>query len=218
VCLVDKLRSIQLYEADYNWFNKFVFNDAAMAALVSSGCLPEEHFSQWGSMAEDACLDKTLTTDISRQSRQPMAVISVDAAQCYDRVNHSMMALVWLALNIPFQAVSIIVGCLQFMRIYTRTGWGDSLRYFGGEQQLVPFCGLGQGSKAAPASWIQLSSVIVNAFKSKGFVATIQDPIDGSTSHTVGCLFVDDTDLYVMNDAWATTAQLAAAAQQHISW
>ena len=96
VCLVDKLRSIQLYEADYNWFNKFVFNDAAMAALESSGCLPEEHFSQRGSTAEDACLDKTLTTDISRQSRQPMAVISVDAAQCYDRVNHSMMALVWV--------------------------------------------------------------------------------------------------------------------------
>jgi hypothetical protein len=45
VCLVMKLRSIQLYEADYNWFNKFTFNDAAMAALIRSGCLPEEHFS-----------------------------------------------------------------------------------------------------------------------------------------------------------------------------
>ena len=46
VCLVTKLRSIQLYEADYNWFNKFIFNDAAMATLTRAGCLPEEHFSQ----------------------------------------------------------------------------------------------------------------------------------------------------------------------------
>ena len=65
VCLVDKLRSIQLYEADYNWFNKFVFNDGALKALELANGLPEEHFSHRGSTAEDACFDKTLTTDIS---------------------------------------------------------------------------------------------------------------------------------------------------------
>jgi hypothetical protein len=74
--------------------------------------------------------------------------------------------------------VSIIVGCLQFMRIYTRTRWGNSSQYFDGGQHKISFCGLRQGSKAAPASWIQLSSVIVNAFKSKGFGATVRDPID----------------------------------------
>ena len=73
VCLVDKLRSIQYYEADYNWFNKFVFNDGALKALELAKGLPEEHFSHRGSTAEDACFDKTLTTDISRQSRTPMA-------------------------------------------------------------------------------------------------------------------------------------------------
>ena len=65
VCLVDKLRSIQLYEADYNWFNKFVFNDGALKALELANGLPEEHFSHQGSTAEDACFDKTLTTDRS---------------------------------------------------------------------------------------------------------------------------------------------------------
>lgn len=65
VCLVDKLRSIQLYEADYNWFNKFIFNDGALRALELSDSLPEEHFSHRGSTAEDACFDKTLTVDIS---------------------------------------------------------------------------------------------------------------------------------------------------------
>lgn len=218
VCLVDKLRSIQLYKADYNWFNKFMFNAAALAALESSGCLPKEHYSQRGSTSEDACLDKTLTTDISRLSQQPLAITSVDAAQCYDRVNHTMMALVWLALKVPFRAVSIIVGCLQFMKIYTRTGWGDSMRYFGGDRQKAPFCRLGQGSKAAPASWIQLSSVIVNAFKSWGFGAKIRDLINNSTSHTVGCVFVDDTDLYVVDESLNTIEQMAASAQQHLSW
>ena len=219
VCLVTKLRSIQLYEADYNWFNKFIFNDAAMANLANAGCLPEEHFSQRDSTSEDACLDKTLTTDISRQSRQPMALISVDAAQCYDRVNHKMMGLVWAALNVPFTCISIILSCLGYMKLFTRTGYGDSTRYFGGDQQSLPFCGLGQGSKAAPASWIQLSSVIVNCFKKKGFGAKIRDPITGEESHTVGCLFVDDTDLYAMEEGRLDTEEaVCREAQDAIDW
>jgi len=98
VCLVSKLRSIQLYEGDYNWFNKLIFNDSALSTLRSTGFLPEEHYSQKQSLAEDACFDKVLTLDLSRQSRLPMALVSIDAAQCYDRVNHLMMSLVWLAL------------------------------------------------------------------------------------------------------------------------
>ena len=218
VCLVDKLRSIQLYEADYNWFNKFVFNDGALRALELAESLPEEHFSHRGNTAEDACLDKTLTVDISRQSRTPMALISVDAAQCYDRVNLNMMALVWLALQVPINAAAIIISCLQYMKIFTRTGWGDSNKSFGGQKQDIPFCGLGQGSKAAPASWIQLSSIIVNVYKSMGFGAKITDPITGEKSHTVGCLFVDDTDLYGMDEDISSIRQVAATASIQISW
>ena len=218
VCLVTKLRSIQLYEADYNWFNKFIFNDGALRALEASGLLPEEHYSQRNSTAEDVCFDKTLTLDISQQSRTPTAIISVDAAQCYDRVNHKMMGLVWLALQVLIHAVAIVLHCLQYMKILTRTGWGDSTRYFGGDTSDTPFCGLGQGSKAAPASWIQLSSIIVNVYKSMGFGAKIIDPITGSASHTIGCLFVDDTDLYCMDETLTTIPQLATLASMQTSW
>lgn len=115
-------------------------------------------------MAEEACFDKILTLDLSRQERRLMALVSVDAAQCYDRVNHTMMLLVWEALGVLQTAISIIVDCLSNMTIYTRTGFGDSTSCFGGRDQIVPFCGLGQGSKAVPASWIQLSSIIINSF------------------------------------------------------
>ena len=84
VILVEKLRSIQLYEADFNFFNQFVFGKEAMKALVAGGFLPEEHFSQKESMAEDAKFDKTLTADLSRQARQPAKITSVDASNCYD--------------------------------------------------------------------------------------------------------------------------------------
>jgi hypothetical protein len=84
VCLVEKLRAIQLYEADFNCYNQFVFGRNAMQTLTESGYIPEELFSQQGSTAEEAKFDKTLMADLSCQARHPMIVTSADAAYCYD--------------------------------------------------------------------------------------------------------------------------------------
>jgi ribonuclease HI len=216
VCLVEKLRSIQLYEADLNWFMKFIFNDGALTALKSANFLPEEHYSQKESTAEDACFDKTLTYDISRQTRTLMAVMSVDAAQCYDRVHHGLMSLIWLALTRNLSVVQTLLTCLGDIKIYTRTGSGDSTTFFGGRSNR-PACGLGQGSKAAPASWVQLSSIFVKIFKERGFGASMLDPITQSIIHSIGCLFVDDTDLYAMEALCRSVVDVLASAQQAIS-
>jgi len=73
VCLVKKLRAIQLYKADFNCYTQFIFGRQAMQMLTDSGYIPEELFSQKGSTAEDAKFDKTIMADLSRQARQPMA-------------------------------------------------------------------------------------------------------------------------------------------------
>ena len=167
VRLVQKLCAIQLYEADFNCYNQFIFGQNAMQTLTDSGYIPEELFSQKGSTAEDAKFDKTLMANLSRQACHPMIVTSADAAYCYDRVNHVIMSLVWLVLtngNIPAIVATLI--CLQTMKFFQRTGFGESKKFFGG-----PFCfpymmGLGQGNRATPPSWIQLSAVLVNFFYS----------------------------------------------------
>ena len=122
-----------------------------------------------------------------------MIITSADAEACYDRVNHVVMSLVWLVLlngNAPAIVAALL--CLQTMKFFQRTGFGESKTFFGG-----PFCipyimGLGQGSRSAPPSWIQLSSVIVNVYKSMGFGAKIVDPITGIT-------FIGNIDLEQTN-------------------
>jgi hypothetical protein len=99
VCLVEKLRAIQLYKADVNCYNQLIFGRQVMQTLTDCRYIPEELFSQKGSTAEDAKFDKTLMADLSRQARQPMTVVLADAANCYDKVNHIIMSLVWLALT-----------------------------------------------------------------------------------------------------------------------
>ncbi len=45
VCLAEKLRVIQIYEADLNCFNHFIFGRAVMEVLTKNDYLPEELFS-----------------------------------------------------------------------------------------------------------------------------------------------------------------------------
>ena len=185
-----------------------------MQTLTQSGYVPEELFSQKGSTAEDAKFDKTLMADLSRQARQPMIITSADAEACYDRVNHVVMSLVWLVLlhgNAPAIVAALL--CLQTMKFFQRTGFGESKTFFGG-----PFCfpyimGLGQGSRSAPPSWIQLSSILVNVFKQLNLGSMIQDPITAEIIHTMGALFVDDTDLYTWRDGLLDPGEVWAQAQ-----
>ncbi len=137
-----------------------------MQTLTDSEYIPEELFSQKGSMADDTKFNKTLMADISRQARQPMTVVLADAAYCYDRVNHVIMLLVWLALtngNIPAIVATLL--CLQTTKFFQGTGFGESKTFFGGAWIRLYMLGLGQGNRAAPPSWIQLSAVLVNMFK-----------------------------------------------------
>ena len=167
VCLVEKLRAIQLYKADFNCFNHFIFGWAAMAmdVLTKNDYLPKELFSQKGCTAEDAKFDKTLMVNLSRQARHPMTVVSADAAYCFDRVNHVIMSRVWLVLtgNTPTIVATLI--CLQTMKFFQQIGFGNSKSFFGGPRHKPYMMGLGQGNRAAPPSWIQLSAVLVNIYK-----------------------------------------------------
>ena len=65
VCLVEKLCAIQLYEADFNCYNQFIFGRQAMQTLTNRGYIPEELFSQKESTAKDAKFDKSIIADLS---------------------------------------------------------------------------------------------------------------------------------------------------------
>jgi hypothetical protein len=214
VCLVEKLHAIQLYEADFNCYNQFVFGRTAMQTLTKSGYIPEELFSQKGSTAKDPKFDKTLMADLSCQARHPMIVTSADAAYCYDWVNHVIMSLVWLVLtngNVPTIVAALI--CLQTMKFFQRMGFGKSTTFFGSPFHFPYMMGLGQGNRAAPPSWIQLSAVLVNVFKQLNLGAVIQDPITAEIIHSMGPLFVDDTDLYTWRENILDPGELWGQAQ-----
>lgn len=148
-----------------------------------------------------------------------MALVSIDAAQWYDQVNLFIMSLIWHALRVHQPAIAIIISCFTNMKIYTRTCLRDSDSYIGSPNNYPLFCRLGQGSNAAPALWIQLSTMIINSFCKYGCGAEFVDPITYVSSHSIDCMYLM-TQIYTQRDnclLWHNKSYLRWWKQFHVS-
>jgi hypothetical protein len=96
---------------------------------------------------------------------------------------------------------------------FQRMGFGKLKTFFGGSFSFPYIMGLGQGDRAAPPSWIQLSAVLVNVFKQLNLGALIQDPITAEVIHSMGALFINDTDLYTWREDILDPGELWCQAQ-----
>jgi hypothetical protein len=84
------------------------------------------------------------------------------------------------------------------MQFFLKTGFGLATRSYGGTESR-PFMGLAQGSGASPAAWCAISTVIVHAYKSKGFGAGFYSVMSRAFLSLAALLYMDDTDLLHMS-------------------
>ena len=105
IALVNKLRAILLMEADFNFHNKLIFGKRMVDAARSGGIIPAEQYADKQSTADGGSFDKILESDISRQKKLPLCIISTDTANCYDIVHHTILALLFLALGVDTGAI-----------------------------------------------------------------------------------------------------------------
>ena len=155
LALVNKLRAILLMEADFNMHNKIIFGKQMLDSARAGGMIPDEHFGDKVKTAEDRKFSNVLVCDLSRQRRQKMGSISADAGNCYNRIHHTIMALVFLALGVPTRAITSMLRSIQLMQFFLRTGWGESDSSIGGDLLKI-LHGMWQGNVAAPAAWLVL--------------------------------------------------------------
>ena len=214
IALVTKLRAILLMEADFNYHNKLIFGQRMMNLARQHGMVPEEIYSEKGKTAEDAILQQVLTYDLARQWKRPLLVASVDAAQCYDRVAHAMAALTLRAYKVHQSSVFAMLRPIQCMEYYLRTGFGESTSFFGGEGSHKQ--GLCQGNGAAPPTWLQISTLLINAQHRYRHGITIEAPISKRRIKQVGILYVDDTNLWAGLDESLDELDTCMAGQESI--
>ncbi len=123
------------------------------------------------------------------------------------------MLLVWLVLTGNTPAIVAMLICLQTMKFFQQTGFGNSKSFSGGPRYEPYMMGLEQGNRAVPPSWIQLSAVMVNLCKQLGLGTDIHDPITNDIIHSMGAMFVDNLDLYTWKDIITDPVELMLQAQ-----
>ena len=90
---VDKLRTIVLFEADFNFINKAVSRKLAHQAEDKNSLAPEQYGSRKNHRAIEHVLNKKLCMDILRQNKIPGIISPTDLKSCYDRICHSIASL-----------------------------------------------------------------------------------------------------------------------------
>ena len=168
VKLINKLQAILLMEADFNAANKIIYGERLMDNVRKYKLMPDEIFSEKARMADNGALVKVLLYDIVRQLRRPAGLASVDAANCYDRVAHTIASMVFQAFGTPPNACVSMLKAIQEIQFFLRTAFGDSDKSVGARINLKTQ-GYMQGNGAAPAGWAVVSITIIDAHKKEGW-------------------------------------------------
>ena len=193
MALVSKLRAILLMEADFNMFNRIIFGNRMLDLAHERGLIPDEQYAAKESDAQDGVLQKVLFADIARQARLPGAIVSAEAAHCYDRIAHPFASLVFQLLAVPLACVTAMLSCIQCMKFFLWTAFGNSTIFMAAAAGSI-FQGMCQGNTASPAAWSAISALFVRAYKRRGQGMRHHTPISRRPFDSAGILFVDDTD------------------------
>ena len=148
--LITKLRSILLLEADFNSANKQIYGIQMLSNARRHNLIPEVIYSKQNRMVDDGTLTKVLTYDIIRQTRQPAGITSVEAKNCYDRIAHAIVSMVFQASGVPSTVVAEMLTTIQEMKFFLCMGFGDSTE-FASSKFTIKTQGLCQGNGASPA-------------------------------------------------------------------
>lgn len=197
---MEKLRTLVLYEADFNFFNKCV-DRQVMDAAMAHGNMAAEQYAKPNSSAQEQCLVRRLIFDMVRYTRQSLAMASSDLKSCYDRIVHSAASLAMQKNGVSANTIETMFQTIQQCQHYIRTAYGDSQQSYGGQGKYkLPPMGAGQGNGAGPQMWAVLSSVLFLAMHMEGLSTKFCQKMTKKFLSIVGFMYVDDMDLIRIRD------------------
>jgi len=192
---LDALRTVVLYEADFNFMNKQI-GKIAVDNATKNGLMADEQFAKSGSSPIDQSVCRRLIFDLVRFQKSSLVMCSTDLLSCYDRIVHSAASLAMQKFGIPAEAMNSMFLTIQECLHKVRTGLGTSEKTYGGIRSgKDPLMGVGQGNGAGPAIWSILSCILFDIMHQKEMSTTFEAKLTSSIVDLVGFMYVDDNDL-----------------------
>jgi hypothetical protein len=105
-----------------------------------------------------------------------------------------MALLIFQAFGVPLTAVEAMLGAIENIKFFLRTGFGNSTSSVGGSIS-IKTQGLTQGNGASPAGWAVISICILRVHGKKGHREKFYCPITNLQHHLLAIRYADVTDL-----------------------
>jgi Reverse transcriptase (RNA-dependent DNA polymerase) len=197
---IDKLRVINLFEADFNmllkimWARKCVWqmNDRQVINEGQAGSRP-------GRRAIDVVVQKEMKYLYATTTRTVLGTIDNDAKSCYDRMICNLSMALSYYYGVPRYYCSMLASNLKNSKYSIKTGLGDSTETYQ-HTNSTPIHGTGQGSCASPALWLMASSFMMDIMEKYGHGMNIQDVTNSEEIRQFMEGFVDDVSNYANNE------------------
>ena len=150
---IDKLRIIQLIEADFNAAMKILLSRRLMRHADHAGANSNQtHGGRQGRSTYDAMIISQLSTDITRLNRSNLLVKFNDADGCYDRMRPELCSIVLRRDGCPKSVASCHSKTITHMKHKILTAHGESIITII-NTLLLKLGGTGQGSAGSGPSW-----------------------------------------------------------------
>jgi hypothetical protein len=203
--LIEKLRVIHIYEADWNLILKyFLSNQLTRKACQEQTVTPEQAGGRPGRSASDMATKTILTHEICHIQKLTGAVVYNDAKACLDRIIENMSNLACMREGLSPKIAQLHAQTLQQMKYFIKTQHGCS-QISNGHMAPDPFHGSGQGAGDSMAVWGFVSDIIIRAYNKLAKTQPMTSPISKKIVNTNIQAFVDDSHGTIIHDTTSAT-------------
>ena len=196
--LIDKLRVIHIFEADYNLILKHYISRLTLRNAVNHNIIAQE---QAGGRPHRTAIDEavrtTITYEICKLQRSNGGVMYNDAKACFDRIIENFSNLTCLNAGAPIEVLNLHHNTLHNMNYIIKHKFGLS-PHINGHMKPDPFYGIGQGAGDSTTRWGFISDAIIKCYNRYSHAATIISPISLIYSDNRVQAFVDDSRLFII--------------------
>ena len=174
---MDKLRIINLYEADLNLLLGIIYRRAVYRAEELQALGDEAWGSRKGKQTLDPLFLKLLSYMISEMSLTSLGSFDNDASACYDRMVVLLAILRARQLGMPESIGKLLVEIQNKAKYHIKTNIGVSEAFYGSDSS-GKVQGFGQGRRDASHQWLLISTMIMMLMKEVSNGASFNDPIN----------------------------------------
>jgi Reverse transcriptase (RNA-dependent DNA polymerase) len=193
--LASKLRTIHLFEGDYQLLTAEMINSRGLQSMESCNSIhPRLYGSRCGRGTQDCAFSRVLCHQMSRLTRQPLAVGDTDAKSCFDRLLVMLAILIMRCAGMTLNTGRLISNTLINAKYTIKTAYRVSATSYSWENNRRVH-GPGQGSTIGPMLSLLIFSIMFHIMEAEAQkVHYLRLSGNKYTAHNMDG-FVDDTTL-----------------------